>query len=90
MKGKTINEHWESYRDKVIPKDASPSQISESCLVFWAASAAMYNMIMDAVGADSEAECSKALAAIDLELQTHKTAIVTLVDEVELKRSKVH
>lgn len=60
---KTVKQKWESYLAKVVPPSASHAQMIETRRAFYAGAAAMFNQVVDDIGAEPSEE--RALGMIE-------------------------
>jgi hypothetical protein len=65
----TLLTHWMAYSACVIPKNASPIQVSESRLVFYAGASALFTMLM------SESSGAHTLDSVYSELQAIQSEV---------------
>lgn len=73
---KTIESEWLRYRDKVIPKDASPTQIQETKRGFYAGIHAMFGMLTrDVIEHDDENESVEEIEALYQEILRYRANI---------------
>lgn len=66
----TLNESWDSYAERVLPKNAPPVQIQETRRAFYAGAQALFTNVMQALdpGTEPTADDLRYMDALVLEL----------------------